>query len=46
MRKPGTEQRKATQAPDDRRWPAVYLAVIIFNGLVITALWLFSRAYR
>ena len=46
MRKPGTEQRKPTQAFDDWRWPAVYLAVIIFNVLVITALWLFSRAYR
>jgi len=46
MRKPGTEQHEAPNAPDDLRWPAVYLAVIIFNVLVITALWLFSRAYR
>jgi hypothetical protein len=29
----------------DSRWYPVYLAVIVVTALVITALWVFSRAY-
>lgn len=37
-------------APDEKRdyvhWNRVYLAVILYTTIIISALWLFSRVYR
>jgi hypothetical protein len=54
MRAPGEdparrahEERRvvAEAGRDDRRWFPVYVAVIVVTVLVITGLWLFSRAF-
>ncbi len=39
------EGREPENETDGARWRLIYLAVLVFTVLVISALWLFSRAF-
>ena len=40
-----TPERERELSDEDARWHVVYIAVLVFTVLVITALWFFSRAF-